>query len=223
MWLPIMPLQTVLFPGMPLPLRIFEDRYLRMVRECLAESTPFGVALVRQGPVVGGLAEPHEVGTTAEIVRDTSSGDELHLVVVGRKRFRIHESAAEGDLLRARVSILDVEDKPARASAELCTELAEMLAEHVATVFELIGMPRQALTMPQEPELLSFMVAAHLTTSVGDQQELLEVAGAAERLVREREMLRAEREQYRTLLAARRKAAAIESQGSATASVFSRN
>jgi Lon protease-like protein len=66
--LPLFPLNTVLFPGGPLPLRIFETRYVDMVRRCMRESSPFGVVLIRSGAEVGPQADFADTGTTARIV-----------------------------------------------------------------------------------------------------------------------------------------------------------
>ncbi len=65
--IPVFPLGTVLFPGGPLPLRIFEPRYLDMVSDCLRSERPFGVCLIRTGKEVGEPAEPHRTGTLARI------------------------------------------------------------------------------------------------------------------------------------------------------------
>src|SRR5438067_10321725 len=65
--LPLFPLNVVLFPRMPLPLRIFEDRYKEMIRRCLDNDQPFGVLLIRDGQEVGPPAIPEEVGTLARI------------------------------------------------------------------------------------------------------------------------------------------------------------
>ncbi|MCH8222137.1 MAG: LON peptidase substrate-binding domain-containing protein [Chloroflexi bacterium] len=72
--LPIFPLNTVLFPGAPLPLRIFEPRYREMLKRCLDGDRRFGVALIKSGPEVGGPAEPHDVGTVARIERVRDEG-----------------------------------------------------------------------------------------------------------------------------------------------------
>src|SRR5215475_14572416 len=76
---PLFPLSTVLFPGGPLPLRIFETRYLDMVRHCMRHRCPFGVTLIRAGSEVGAAAagEICEVGTTARIVDFNSQPDGL--------------------------------------------------------------------------------------------------------------------------------------------------
>jgi Lon protease-like protein len=65
--IPIFPLNTVLYPGGMLPLRIFEQRYLEMTRDCLRDTTPFGVCRIREGAEVGTPALPESVGCTAVI------------------------------------------------------------------------------------------------------------------------------------------------------------
>ena len=61
----LFPLNTVLFPGMRMPLHIFEERYRIMIRECIEEDAPFGVLLIKAGAEVGSGAVPHDVGTVA--------------------------------------------------------------------------------------------------------------------------------------------------------------
>ena len=67
--LPLFPLNTVLFPGVSLPLQIFEERYKLMLRECMESDKRFGVSLIREGDEVGGPAVPHVVGTVAHLVQ----------------------------------------------------------------------------------------------------------------------------------------------------------
>jgi len=68
--LPLFPLNTVLYPGTPLYLHIFEPRYQRMINLCLNEHRPFGVVLIRHGQeALGPLAEPYRIGCTADIIR----------------------------------------------------------------------------------------------------------------------------------------------------------
>src|SRR4029450_7854046 len=88
----LFPLNTVLFPGMPLPLHVFEERYKLMVGRCLEEERPFGVVLIRTGQEGGGPAVPHRVGTTAEIATAKHLDDgRMNLLVVGQERVRIRE------------------------------------------------------------------------------------------------------------------------------------
>ncbi len=104
--LPLFPLNTVLFPGGVLGLKVFEARYLDMAARCLRERAPFGICLAQSEE--NGLTEPHEVGTLAEIVNaDMAQAGVLMLTVRGGGRFRIEhaERGAEG-LLTARVAWL---------------------------------------------------------------------------------------------------------------------
>ena len=66
--LPLFPLNLVLFPGMDLPLHIFEERYKSMIGDCLNQNLPFGVVLIKEGLEVGTPAEPERIGTSARIL-----------------------------------------------------------------------------------------------------------------------------------------------------------
>jgi hypothetical protein len=88
--LPIFPLNTVLFPGGLLPLRVFETRYMDMVRDCLRNDRPFGVCLIRDGAEVGTPATPETVGCIARITEcDMQQFGLLTLKTLGGQRFRI--------------------------------------------------------------------------------------------------------------------------------------
>src|SRR5262245_4738255 len=82
--LPLFPLNTVLFPGGRLPLRIFEQRYMDMAKACLKDSSPFGVCMIREGLEVGDPAVPADVGTLARITNwDMPQLGMLHVVALG--------------------------------------------------------------------------------------------------------------------------------------------
>jgi hypothetical protein len=105
--LPLFPLATVLFPGGPLNLRIFETRYLDMVATVLRGDNRFGVVAIRAGSEVG-EAETFDVGTTAEIVDWQDAGGLLAIQAVGRDSFSIEESHRRPDgLYVGRVKRLD--------------------------------------------------------------------------------------------------------------------
>lgn len=107
-WLPLFPLKTVLFPGGVLPLRVFETRYVDMVRACMKQEVPFGVVAIRSGTEVGTAAEPYQVGTHAHIVEwDMPELGVLLLQTRGGSRFRILETRLQGNqLLEARTEPL---------------------------------------------------------------------------------------------------------------------
>lgn len=105
----LFPLQTVLFPGGLLPLRVFEARYIDLVTQCLREDAAFGVNLIREGSEVGRPAVPYEVGTSARIVScDADAPGLLQVAVVGGRRFRVLEThTGANGLLLADVEWLD--------------------------------------------------------------------------------------------------------------------
>lgn len=107
----IFPLNTVLFPGGVLPLRIFETRYIDMVRECMHREAPFGVCMITKGNEVGTAASHEAVGCLARIVDfDTEEAGLLHLRTIGGQRFHIRARAIEKNgLVRADLELLDAD------------------------------------------------------------------------------------------------------------------
>ena len=98
MQVPLFPLNTVLFPGGPLPLRIFEPRYLDMISRCMKDDLPFGVVLIREGQEAGGPASTWGVGTLAKVT-DWYQGSDglLGITAIGVERFRILSAERQAD------------------------------------------------------------------------------------------------------------------------------
>jgi hypothetical protein len=185
--LSLFPLHTVLFPGRPLPLHIFEARYRLMISRCLANDEPFGVVLIRAGREVGDPATPYSVGTAAEIVRHEQLADgRMHLICLGRHRFRIADLRHDEPYLTGVVVVID-EDPPTPGLPELATALSDEVAGFVRAA------GAGALELPTDPIALSFAVAALLPLDLGERQELLETTSTAERLGVLRERLARER------------------------------
>lgn len=107
----IFPLNTVLYPGGPLPLRIFETRYVDMVGQCMRSAAPFVVAAIDSGNETG-EASFHDVGTLASIVDFQQMPDGLlGILVKGGQRVRIHEKRRETDGLNTgAVELLPVDE-----------------------------------------------------------------------------------------------------------------
>ena len=124
MQVPLFPLNTVLFPGGPLPLRIFEPRYLGLVSKCLKNDMPFGVLLIRDGGETG-PATTYNVGTLARIT-DWYQGSDglLGITAIGEQRFRLIASERQDDGL----NIGDVEMLDNEPSTPLPEEYQEMAA-----------------------------------------------------------------------------------------------
>ncbi|TXL65463.1 LON peptidase substrate-binding domain-containing protein [Zeimonas arvi] len=130
--LAIFPLNTVLFPGGVLPLRIFEARYMDMARDCMAAQVPFGVCLITAGGEVGEPAEHEAVGCEARIVDwDMQQLGLLQVRTIGGRRFRVSTRRVQPDgLVRAATEpIPDDPDLPIPGELAVCASLVGRLIE----------------------------------------------------------------------------------------------
>ena len=137
----LFPLNTVLFPDGPLPLRIFETRYLDMVSDCLRNDKPFGVCLIRNGQEAGAPAETFETGTLARIVDwNQLEGGLLGITARGERRFRLTSRRVQADKLVVGQVVALPEEQPValpnehRSLADLLREFVEHLSEHYSHV-----------------------------------------------------------------------------------------
>jgi uncharacterized protein len=192
--LPLFPLGTVLYPGLVLPLHIFEDRYRQLVRDLLAGPEPqrFGVIAIREGRETGiaGIRALHEIGCTAALrqVEEYEDG-RFDLVTVGMERFRLAGLDDSQPYLRGEVDLLAdttgdeaAAGLAAQAVREAFRGYLDALAEPGATK---ISVP----DLPDEPLLLSYLVAASMIIELPDKQALLAEPDAARRLAAERALL----------------------------------
>ena len=175
---PLFPLNTVLFPGGRLPLKIFEQRYMDMAKVCLKDGSPFGVCLIREGGEVGDPAVPADVGTLARITTwDMPQLGVLHVIALGAQRFRIKERrVAANGLGRASIETLpDDEDGAIPANCAACVALLEKVIDQQPSLFE----------PPLRKESSSWVgsrLAELLPLPLSAKQELLELADARARL-----------------------------------------
>ena len=134
MRVPLFPLNTVLFPGGPLPLRIFETRYIDMVKDCVRDDAPFGVLLIREGGETG-AATTHTVGTLARII-DWYQGSDglLGVTAVGERRFRLLSS----ERLASGLNVGEIEILPDEPSMPLPAEYKAM-SEILSSVLDELG------------------------------------------------------------------------------------
>jgi uncharacterized protein len=194
--LPLFPLeQVVLFPGMPLPLRIFEERYKVMIASCQVTDQTFGVLLIRSGREVGPAAVPERVGCTARMVQiDRLPDGQMHILSVGEQRFRLRRAprlAPEGYLL-GDVEIVD--DDSANVPADLASDVTREFEKYRAAALKLAGRQPagESFEVETDPVRLSYQVAASLQVHPRERQHLLALDDAVERLQRELVMLRRE-------------------------------
>jgi ATP-dependent Lon protease len=195
--LPLFPLeQVVLFPGMPLPLRIFEERYKVMIGACQVTDQVFGVLLIRTGREVGEPAVPERVGCTARMLRvDRLPDGQMNILTVGEQRFRLLSAprvAPEGYLLgNARLFSPDAE---VEVPKELITSVIEEWQKYSAAVAAQSALPPPSTPPepPRDPQRLSFWVGATLHVHPRERQQLLEIEDVTARLEQELKLLRRE-------------------------------
>ncbi|HET9847567.1 MAG TPA: LON peptidase substrate-binding domain-containing protein [Candidatus Dormibacteraeota bacterium] len=191
-WLPLFPLNVVLFPHMPLPLHVFEPRYRQMIADCLEEGHSFGVVAIREGSETG-ASTPYDVGTLAKIVRiDRLEDGRMNLLVMGASRFEILQTAADRPYLRGRVRIIQEAGDDLDATARLTEQTATTFREYSNLLRELVGQKADEAEPPMEPELLSYLIAAALNLQVPEKQTLLAEPRTDSRLKHELRLLRKE-------------------------------
>lgn len=199
--LPLFLLNTVLFPQMTLPLKVFEPRYRQMMDDCMAGDKTFGVLLIKSGKEVGEPAVPHKVGTTALIggIHPQADGT-LAVVTEGVQRFTVLEMRQERPYPLGMVEYLGREDATRDES------MAEVLRDTGARVMRrLMALNNEwvrSLTLPRDPEELSYLLAARLPVEAGVKQRLLE-SNLTDRLRRTLRVLEAEERQIEQQLAER--------------------
>ena len=181
--IPLFPLSVVLFPHMPLPLHIFEERYRQMMRDCEEEGTSFGVVAIREGVEAMGPATPHPVGTLAQLRKVERLDDgRYNLLVVGASRFRIVGLSTNKPYLVGEVEYLQDNDGGERVSAELARRVGSAFRAYAGTLRQLAGQEPAEIDLPDDPELLSYLIAATLQVEIARKQELLEMDAAWDRL-----------------------------------------
>jgi ATP-dependent Lon protease len=190
--LPLFPLAVVLFPGVPLPLHIFEPRYRKMLSDIQVGNNLFGISYFdastseREMPSLGSIGCVAKV-TDTQSLRDGRS----NILTIGVIRYRLEEYIERGDpYLVARISYFEDDDDDIDAVRENSREVAETftrIARAVRTINdERAHLPNIADT---EPQRLSFLVAAAMELDTEVKQELLELRLTSERLRRLRDLL----------------------------------
>ncbi len=215
--LPLFPLGSVLFPGLVLPLRIFEDRYRALARDLLAlpegASRRFGVVAIRDGhevapsgPDSAGAgaaagfgpdlrASLHSVGCAAEVAslqeKGEDAADGYEIVATGTTRFRLLSVDATGPYLTAEVE--ELPEPAGQGAGELGGQVDRAFRAYQK---QLAGASERTLSaaqeLPDQPTVLSYLVAAATVVEVPFRQRLLEAADTAERLREELKLLRRE-------------------------------
>jgi uncharacterized protein len=205
--MPLFPLGTVLFPGLVLPLHIFEERYRQLVGDLLDGPEPrdFGVIAIRKGRETGvdGVSALHEIGCTARL-REVMRHDDgrFEVVTVGTQRFRLLELDHSRPYLRGEIELLTEEtgDEAAAALAAQAVQAVQRAFREYLDALATEGAAQISVPdLPDEPVLLSYLVAASMIVDLSDRQALLAEPDAAGRLAAERTLLAKETRILRTL------------------------
>jgi len=190
--LPLFPLPVVLFPGVPLPLHIFEPRYRQMLEDIQLTQNLFGLAYF--DPTISGNEVPPagHVGCVAEVTETQTLPDgRSNILTLGVIRYRIETYVERGDpYLVVQVSFFEDDEEDESVLADAAREVAETFTR-IAQAVRTINDERTALPdiSETEPQRLSFLVAAAMEIDAEVKQELLELRSTSERLERLRGML----------------------------------
>ena len=178
--LPLFPLRTVLFPGAVLPLKIFEQRYLSLVRDCARDETGFGVCLIREGEEAVSPVKPAQVGTYAQIVDWYTLEDGLlGVTTVGTDRFRTETVWREDNgLFMAEAALLP------EPPEQLVPEAYSVLSDVLARFMEKVGAnyPQSTPDHLQDASWVGYRLAELLPLSGIEKQHLLEMDDPVQRL-----------------------------------------
>ncbi len=202
--LPLFPLNVVLYPGMSLPLRVFEERYKQMMNKCLEGDMTFGVVLIKSGKEVGGGAVPFEIGTVARIMDVVPQGGGRMLVsAVGEEVFRIVDIQQITPYMVGSVEVLERTEES--APEELTTRVVGHFKTYRSLLASLRGLGEGTVDLDDDPERLSYTVAAELMTGTREKQGLLETSSATVRLEEELKLLQSTNLSLELFLSERRK------------------
>lgn len=181
--IPLFPLSVVLFPGMMLPLHIFEERYKMMIKQCLAKGQSFGVVLAKskqaQAPNTANLylGDLYEVGTTARITAVENLDDgRMNLITVGQDRFIIRNiHASKDDYLIGEVDPFPLEEgeQERQKVTSLTQKLRPMVRQYINHLADASGEDLANATLPSDPMALAFLAGTALQGPLSDKQKLL--------------------------------------------------
>ncbi len=204
--LPLFPLGTVLYPGLLLPLHIFEERYRRLIRDLLAGPEPrrFGVIAIRKGRETGvdGVSALYEIGCTATLRRVVEHEDgRFDLVTAGTQRFRLESLDDSRPYLQGEVELMAEGTGDPAAAALAATAVQRAFGDYLAALSRR-GAEITVPALPDEPVMLSYLVAATIVVDLPARQALLAQPDALARLAAERAMLARETAMLRTFTSA---------------------
>jgi Lon protease-like protein len=201
--LPLFPLGAVLYPGMLLPLHIFEERYRQLIRDLLDGPEPrrLGVIAIRRGRETGidGVQSLYEIGCAATLRRaDRQADGRFNIVTVGTQRFRLRALDETRPYLQGEVEMLADEPVDPALAGPAVHVIQAAFREYLDALTEWGGATVRLEDLPDEPVLLSFVVAAAMIIDLPERQALLAESDTLRRLAMQRALLSRETAMLRT-------------------------
>jgi Lon protease-like protein len=186
---PIFPLNLVAFPGMSLPLHVFEERYRALVRHLLAVPEPtdrlFAVVTIREGYEVGNheARSMYRTGCLMQLTEVEPYDDGRYdVMAVGRRRVRVIDTDVSEAFLRAEVADLETPEELSPDTAREAARALTVFGDYRTAVSRLRGDDVMTGPLPRDPELLSYVLASTCSLTLPERQQLLESPTATERL-----------------------------------------
>jgi uncharacterized protein len=174
--LALFPLNTVLFPGMPLDLHIFEDRYKLMIAECLRLQKFIGVVLIEKGKeAYGPLPQPYLIGCTARITKmEPLDHGRMNISTVGVERFRIVNFSAEMPYLIASVVPIPIPLETSQGLEKAAKQLASIFKRYLRLLAKAGNLKLDISQVPTAPEELAYVAGHVIQIPASEKQSLLE-------------------------------------------------
>jgi Lon protease-like protein len=181
--LPLFPLQTVLFPGMPIHLHIFEKRYRMMIQRCLQKDLTFGVVLLRKGHETDTDQQTYAIGCTAKIIDiETLKDGRFYLTALGESRFRIQSIDTSTPYMMGNIEEIYTDYN----QSHLLLPETNILRRHIRTYLDLLSamdgyhyelkeLTNTSLHLPEEPIFLIHLAASLLQLPSNEKQSLLAI------------------------------------------------
>ncbi len=200
--MPLFPLNTVLFPGMPVHLHIFEERYKKMINLCIAEEKPFGIVLIKSGLEVGGGApETHSVGCAAYIEQVQPLRDgRMDIAGIGRERIIIREYLHDRPYLVGKVEQLDFDPELNKDEKIKGWYLKKLLKNYLNVLATLGNMEVNLDELPKDPVELAYLATTLLQVPNLQKQPMLEINDGATLITKVYEKTRQEISILRNML-----------------------
>lgn len=174
-YLPLFPLNTVLFPGMPITLHVFEERYKQMINRCVQNHELFGVVLIREGiEALGPLAEPHLIGCTAQIAHLQPLNDgQMNLLAIGQERFRIIHLYRDQPYLTGRIERYPLDTSNEAQTTQASRHLRPWVEQYLALLGQAGDVELDIDRLPADPLMLGYLAATILQVPPKFKQSLL--------------------------------------------------